>query len=91
MIERPSEEGRARARAALRAMEATMERMRDNRTNVISLPSYNVEKRGQYWYYWRAAFFSSESPKGPYGSAMSVCMMIARELVLEVTSNRRKK
>jgi hypothetical protein len=59
--------------------------------NVISLPSYNVEKRGPHWYYWRAPFFSKESPKGPYGSAMSVCMMIARELVLEVTSHRRKK
>jgi hypothetical protein len=65
--------------------------MLDKTRNVISLPSYNVEKRGSYWYYWRAPFFSKESPKGPYGSAMSVCMMIARELVLEVTSHRRKK
>jgi hypothetical protein len=62
-----------------------------DKPNVITLPSYNVEKRGPYWYYWRAPFFSKESPKGPYGSAMSVCMMIARELVLEVTSHRRKR
>jgi hypothetical protein len=65
--------------------------MLDKPPNVISLPAYNVEKRGPYWYYWRAPFFSRETPKGPYGSAMSVCMMIARELVLEVTSHRRKK
>ena len=65
--------------------------MLDNPQNVISLPAYNVEKRGQYWYYWRAPFFSRESPKGPYGSAMSVCMMIARELVQEITTLRRKK
>jgi hypothetical protein len=60
-------------------------------SGVISLPAYNVEKRGSYWYYWRAPFFSRETPKGPYGSAMSVCMMIARELVQEVTNHRRKK
>jgi hypothetical protein len=59
--------------------------------NSISLPAYNVEKRGQDWYYWRAPFFSRESPRGPYGSAMSVCMMIARELVQEITTPRRKK
>lgn len=59
--------------------------------NVISLPSYNVEKRGPYWYYWRAPFFSKESPKGPYGSAMSVALMIARELVSEITAPRRRK
>jgi hypothetical protein len=63
----------------------------DKPSTVISLPAYNVEKRGQYWYYWRAPFFSRESPKGPYGSAMSVCMMIARELVQEITTSRRKK
>jgi hypothetical protein len=65
--------------------------MLDRTRNVISLPAYNVEKRGAYWYYWRAPFFSQENPKGPYGSAMSVCMMIARELVQEVTGHRRKK
>jgi hypothetical protein len=65
--------------------------MLDKTRNVISLPAYNVERRGIYWYYWRAPFFSSESPKGPYGSAMSVCMMIARELVQEVLAPRRKK
>jgi hypothetical protein len=65
--------------------------MLDKTRNVISLPTYNVEKRNGYWYYWRAPFFSKETPKGPYGSAMSVCMMIARELVQEVTSHRRKK
>jgi hypothetical protein len=65
--------------------------MLDKPSTVISLSAYNVEKRGQYWYYWRAPFFSRESPKGPYGSAMSVCMMIARELVQEITTPRRKK
>jgi hypothetical protein len=65
--------------------------MLDKPSTVISLPAYNVEKRGQYWYYWRAPFFSRESPKGPYGSAMSVCMMIARELVQEIKTPRRKK
>ena len=65
--------------------------MLDKPSTVMSLPAYNVEKRGQYWYYWRAPFFSRESPKGPYGSAMSVCMMIAREPVQEITTPRRKK
>jgi hypothetical protein len=65
--------------------------MLDKTRNVISLSAYNVERRGEYWYYWRAPFFSKEHPKGPYGSAMSVCMMIARELVQEITAHRRKK
>jgi hypothetical protein len=65
--------------------------MLDKTRNVISLPAYNVERRGEYWYYWRAPFFSKEQPKGPYGSAMSVCMMIARELVQEISAHRRKK
>jgi len=59
--------------------------------SVISLPAYNVERRGEFWYYWRAPFFTREIPKGPYGSAMSVALMIARELVQEITAPRRKK
>jgi hypothetical protein len=58
--------------------------------HVISLPSYNVEKRKQGWYYWKAPFFSRENPKGPYGTISSVCFMIAKELISEVVSQQRK-
>lgn len=39
------------------------------------------------WYFWKAPFFTAEAePKGPYGSIMSACMMIARELAREAAS-----
>jgi hypothetical protein len=67
--------------------------MRDKaRRNAIMLPTYNLEKRKDGWYFWRAPFFTAEAqPKGPYGSIMSACMMIARELAREVAQRYRPK
>jgi hypothetical protein len=62
------------------------------RRNAIMLPNYNLEKRKDGRYFWKAPFFTAEAePKGPYGSIMSACMMIARELAREATQRFRRK
>ena len=48
------------------------------RSNRITLPIYNLEKRKDGSYFFAPTFFSEPSaPKGPYGSIMSACLMIA--------------
>lgn len=62
------------------------------RINSIMLSTYNIEKRKNGWYFWKAPFFTSEAvPKGPYGSIMSACMMIARELAREAGQRYKRK
>jgi len=62
------------------------------RSNSIMLSTFNLEKRKDGWYFWKAAFFTAEEkPKGPYSSIMSACMMIARELAREAAQRFRKK
>ena len=59
--------------------------------NAIQLSTYNIEKRGHYWYYWRTPFFRlEEEHKGPYSSLPSVCLMIARDLLHEAKARFRK-
>ena len=60
--------------------------------NSIMLSTYNIEKRKDGWYFWKAPFFTAEAdPRGPYGSMMSACMMIARELAREAAQRYRPK
>jgi hypothetical protein len=62
------------------------------RSNSIMLPTYNLEKRKDGWYFWRAPFFTAEAePKGPYSSIMSACMMIARELAREAAQRFKRR
>ena len=62
------------------------------RSNCIMLPTYNLEKRKEGWYFWKAPFFTTEAePKGPYSSITSACMMIARELAREAAQRYRRK
>lgn len=62
------------------------------RGNSIMLSTYNLEKGKDGWYFWKAPFFTAEpKPKGPYGSIMSACMMIARELAREAAQRYRWK
>ncbi|MGB9117314.1 hypothetical protein [Bradyrhizobium sp.] len=50
----------------------------------IQLSTYNIEKKGKHFYYWRTPFFCLEAEhKGPYSSLSSVCLMIAREMLQE--------
>jgi hypothetical protein len=59
--------------------------------NAIVLPSYNVEQRGNFWFYWKTPFFCLEAePKGPYGSLRSVCLMIGIELFKEAMARFAK-
>jgi hypothetical protein len=62
------------------------------RGDSIMLSTYNLQRRTDGWYFWKAPFFTAEAePKGPYGSIMSVCMMIARELAREAAQRYRRK
>jgi len=62
------------------------------RGDSIMLPTYNLEKRKDGWHFWKAPFFTAEAePKGSYGSIMSACMMIARELAREAAQRCRRK
>jgi hypothetical protein len=62
------------------------------RRNSIMLSTYNLEKRKDGWYFWKAPFFTAEAkPKGPYSSIMSACIMIARELAREAAKRYRQK
>lgn len=46
------------------------------RGNSIMLSTYNLEKRKDGWYFWKAPFFTTEEqPTGPYGSITSAYMM----------------
>jgi hypothetical protein len=50
----------------------------------VQLSTYNIEKKGHDFYYWRTPFFCLEAEhKGPYSSLSSVCLMIAREMLQE--------
>ena len=52
---------------------------------VYALADYSVECRADKWYYGRTGRFGDKSePKGPYGSVISVTLMIARELLKEI-------
>ena len=62
------------------------------RSNRIMLSTFNLEKRKDGWYFWKAPFFTAEAePKGPYGSITSACMMIARELAHEAAQRFSRK
>ncbi len=62
------------------------------RSNSIMLSTYNLERRKDGWYFWKAPFFTAEAErKGPYGSIMSACMMIARELAREAAQRFNRK
>jgi hypothetical protein len=65
--------------------------MLDKTRNVIALPTYNIEKRGKYWYFWKQPFFCFEAePKGPYTTLRSVCLMIGVELFKEAASRFKR-
>jgi hypothetical protein len=58
--------------------------MRAKSTEAIQLSTYNIERKGNDFYYWRTPFFCLEAEhKGPYSSLSSVCLMIAREMLQE--------
>ena len=62
------------------------------RSNSFMLSTYNIEKRKDGWYFWKAPFFTIEAkPKGRYSSIMSACMMIAREPAQDATARFRRK
>lgn len=62
------------------------------RSNRITLPTYSLEKRKDGWYFFAPTFFSEPSaPKGPYGSIMSACLMIARELAREAVRKQTRR
>ena len=60
-----------------------------SRSNSIMLSTYNLEKRDDGWYFWRVPFFTAEAEsKGPYGSIMSACMMIATQATITKTATQ---
>jgi len=54
-----------------------------NTRRVYALKEFTVELRARGWFFKRT--YGDEQEKGPYSSVFSVCLMIARELVREVT------
>jgi hypothetical protein len=57
--------------------------MLQNAKRIYALQGWTVEKRTKGWYFART--YGEAKFKGPYGSAMSVCLMIARELLKELS------
>ena len=59
---------------------------------IIPLSTWSLEKRGRYWHIIKPMFFTDPAAeKGPYGSLMSACLMIARELAKEAARKAFKK
>jgi hypothetical protein len=56
--------------------------MLDNRKRIYALQSWTVEKRATGWFIRRTDH--DESWRGPYSSAMSACLTIARHLKREL-------
>jgi hypothetical protein len=51
--------------------------------SVFALREWTVEKRAKGWYFWKT-YGGRDEAKGPYSSEVSVCLMIARELRMEL-------
>lgn len=56
--------------------------MLQNAKRAYALQGWTVEKRAKGWYLFRT--YGHSEPKGPYGSPVSVCLMVARELLKEL-------
>ena len=53
-----------------------------NRKRIYALTAFTVEHRASGWYFRRTDY--DDSWRGPFGSEISVCLMIARTLKKEV-------
>ena len=64
-----------------------------NGRRIYALADYTVERTPRGWYFGRTSRFGDlHGMKGPYSSERSVALMIARELLKEITkrdSNNR--
>jgi hypothetical protein len=58
--------------------------MLDNTKRVYTLAAFTVELRQRGWFYWRT-YGDKTDAKGPYRTMASVTLMIARELMREIT------
>ena len=58
--------------------------MLTNTKRVYMLGTYTVEYRQTGWWYW-PSYGDKKEAKGPYSSMASVTLMIARQLVREIT------
>lgn len=56
--------------------------MLQNAKRTYALEGWTVEKRAKGWYLYRT--YAESKPKGPYSSPVSVCLMVARELLKEL-------
>ena len=54
-----------------------------NAKRIYALREFTVERRTKGWFFRRT--YSEELWKGPYSSTTSVALMIARELMREIT------
>lgn len=61
--------------------------MLSNRKRSYALANFTVECRPSGWYFRNT--YSDESFKGPYSSEISVCLMIARKLKVEILRRDR--
>ena len=50
---------------------------------VYALRGYTVELKARGWFFHDT--YSGDEPKGPYSSMASVCLMVARQLLRELT------
>jgi hypothetical protein len=61
-------------------------RERGNGRRIYALADYTVERTHRGWYFGRTSRFGDlHGLKGPYSSERSVALMIARELLNEIT------
>jgi hypothetical protein len=56
--------------------------MHDNSRRIYALESWTVEHRRRGWFIKRT--YAAEDWRGPYGSEISACLMIARHLKREL-------
>ena len=66
--------------------------MRENRNGrrIYALADYTVERTGKGWSFGRPSRFGNmHAMKGPYSTERSVALMIARELIKEITAVRQ--
>ena len=56
--------------------------MLQNAKRIYALQGWTVERRTKGWYFSRT--YGQSEPKGPYSTPISVCLMVARELLKEL-------
>ena len=58
--------------------------------STFALNGWSVEQRGEFWWFGDTYRDRPDQFRGPYSSQTSVALMIAKEMVAEITRRRER-